>query len=342
MAGIKLSGLGEFGWLRRLLPRLFWPHSLHPQLCIGPGDDAGVLRISRSRVLVATTDAMVEGVHFDRRWFPWEYLGEKILAVNLSDLAAMGKVKPLAALVSAGFPGDTPVDNVDKLYQGLESCARRWKTGFLGGDTVGSPDRWFLSVTVLGEADPRQLVRRSTARAGDLIAISGPLGLAAAGLEVLQAGERSRGARRPVWTAPLVEAFFRPQPRFAAAALLAENRWATSLMDSSDGLEASVRILAQASGVGAEIELEKLPVPKPLSRWAGSRKRPAWEYALCGGEDYELVFTVHPRNWPFVHRRLPRAASVGRILPNGRGCWAVSAQKRVPLQGYGFAHFKNR
>ncbi len=172
----KLSALGEFGWLNRLLPKLYWPALLRSQLCIGPGDDAGVLRLSPGRVLVATTDAMVEGIHFERKWFSWQSLGEKVLAVNLSDLAAMGDVKPLAALVTAAFPGDTPVDNVDKFYKGVETCAQRWKTGLLGGDTVGSKKGWFISVTVLGEAKPQNLIKRSGARPGDYLAATGPLG----------------------------------------------------------------------------------------------------------------------------------------------------------------------
>ena len=124
----RLSDLGEFGWLRSHLPRLYWPASLDSQLWIGPGDDAGALRITPGKVLVATTDAMVEGVHFETRWFPWDALGEKILSVNLSDLAAMGKVKPLAALATVAMPGDSPVDFVDKLYKGMESCAQRWSS----------------------------------------------------------------------------------------------------------------------------------------------------------------------------------------------------------------------
>src|SRR5258706_9114095 len=121
----KMAELGEFGWLKKLLPRLYWPPSLRSQLCIGPGDDAGVLRISPGKVLVATTDAMVEGIHFETKWLSWEDLGYKVLAVNLSDLAAMGDVTPVAALVTASFPGDTSVDTVDKLYKGLKRCAQR-------------------------------------------------------------------------------------------------------------------------------------------------------------------------------------------------------------------------
>lgn len=331
----KLKNLGEFGWLKKLLPQLYWPPSLHPQLCIGPGDDAGVLRISGKKVLVATTDAMVEGVHFERRWFSWRDLGEKILAVNLSDLAAMGHVKPLAALVTAGFPGDTPVDNVDKFYQGLESCARRWKTGFLGGDTVGSRKDWFISVTLLGEASPKELIRRSGAKAGDYLVTSGPLGLAAAGLEVLQ---KRKGSLR--WTRSLVRAFSRPEPRFDIGNVLGRKRLATSLMDCSDGLEASVRLLGEASGLGAAISLPDLPVTPALRRWAKYTGRSPWSYALTGGEDYELIFTVTPRLWPFVTKQLPRVIRIGRMLPAGKGFWAFENKKRIPLTEYGFAHFK--
>ena len=330
----KIKNLGEFGWLHKLLPKLFWPSSLNSQLCIGPGDDAGVLRISGQKILVATTDAMVEGVHFERRWFSWRDLGEKILAVNLSDLAAMGHVKPLAALVTAGFPGDTPVDSVDKFYKGLESCARRWKTGFLGGDTVGSRKDWFISVTLLGEASPKELIRRSGAKAGDYVVTSGPLGLAAGGLEVLQQGKQSLK-----WTQSLVRAFSRPQPRFGIGSVLGRKHLATSLMDCSDGLEASVRLLGEASGLGAEISLADLPMTPALRRWAQYTGRDPWNYCLKGGEDYELIFTVSPPMWASAKMQLPQVKRIGRMLPKGQGFWALDQKDRIPLTEYGFAHF---
>src|SRR5438552_4281678 len=155
-----LASLGEFAWLKSLLPRLYWPSTHKSQLWLGPGDDAGVLRISAGKVLVSTTDAMVEGIHFDRKWAKWEDIGYKVLAINLSDLAAMGAVKPLAALVTVSLPGDTPVDNANKFYNGMASCAQRWKTGLLGGDTVGSKRDCFISVTVLGEARTKDLLTR--------------------------------------------------------------------------------------------------------------------------------------------------------------------------------------
>jgi thiamine-monophosphate kinase len=330
----QLAQLGEFDWLKQLLPRLYWPTTLSPQLCIGPGDDAGVLRITPQRVLVATTDALVEGVHFQQKWFSPQALGEKLLSVNISDLAAMGRVKPLAVLVTAALPGDTPVDKVNKFYQGMHSCAQRWKIGFLGGDTVGSQRGWFVSATLLGEANTQELVQRQGARLGDLIVSVGPLGLAAAGLEVLQQN-RTHWA----WTRSLVQAFSRPLPQLAAGALLGSQGWATSMLDVSDGLEASIRLMAEASHLGAELDLANYPVPSALSRWARQQKRDPRAYVLRGGEDYALVFTTKPRNWPHLKRRLPQAQLLGRMTAARSGLWAQWNRKKFKLNSYGYAHF---
>ncbi len=330
----RISSLGEFGWLKKLLPQLYWPSSTRSQLCIGPGDDAGVLRLRANKVLVGTTDAMVEGIHFKRQWFPWGDLGHKVMAMNLSDLAAMGEVKPLAALITLGIPGDTPVDNVDKFHQGLDNLARRWKIGLWGGDTVGSKRDWFVSVTVLGEANPKHLIRRSGARVDDLLVTTGPLGLAGAGLEVLQKGKRSWA-----WTRPLVQAFSRPEPKFQAGAILGRHQLATSLMDSSDGLAASVRLLAEASGVGIQVDMNRVLGTPALARWAAYVGRSVDTYLLYGGEEYELIFTVSPRQWPAVHRALPQARAIGTVVPRVRGCTAVRGRITKNLQGYGYAHF---
>lgn len=332
---MKLSRLGEFGYLKKLLPQLYWPKELASRMRIGPGDDAGAIRIAPGHLLVATTDAMVEGKHFERSWFPWDDLGYKALAVNLSDLAAMGAVRPVAALITAGFPADTSVESVDTFYRGLEACAKSWKIGLLGGDTVGSKHGWFVSITVLGEAKPQQMVRRAGARVGDYVVTSGPLGLAGAGLEVLQRNHRARP-----WTAPLVRAFSRPQPRFALGRVLGAQRLATSLMDCSDGLAASARLIAEASGVGITLDLARLPAAPALARWAASRKKAAWSYALNGGEDYELIFTVSPAQWPRVRRASRAATVIGRVGPARDGLWAIAPDgRRIPLKGYGFAHF---
>lgn len=248
----------------------------------------------------------------------------------------MGGVTPVAALVTAAFPGDTPVHTVDKFYEGLENCAQQWKTGLLGGDTVGSKKGWFISVTVLGEANPQRLLTRKGARPGDLLATTGPLGLASAGLEILMGGT----SRQP-WMKPLLQAFNRPQPRFLEGAILGSGVRATSLMDCSDGLEASARILAEASNVGVEIDMKRLPIPPALARWARRRKRPASRYALRGGEEYELLFTAPPSAWNRIASRLPKASVIGRILPAAQGVYALEDGRRIPLTRYGFSHFSH-
>src|SRR5207253_2617288 len=143
------------------------------------------------------------------------------------------------------------------------------------------------------------------------------------------------------WTRPLVRAFSEPEPQLAAGALLGRNRWATSLTDASDGLEASVRLLADASRTGAAIDLSAVSVASPLRRWAEIRKQDPLNYVLRGGEDYALVFTARPSVWRSIQRRLPQAAVIGRILSRRDGCWAETDGKKVSLSGYGFAHFKN-
>lgn len=333
MRSPRLSQTGEFGWLKRLIPKLYWPGRLKSQLVLGAGDDAGAIRVSPGKVLVATTDTLAEGIHFEHRWFQPRDLGEKLLAVNLSDLAAMGDVKPLAALVTVSLPGDTAVETVDKFYKGLRKCAQRWQIGFLGGDTIGSKRDWVVSATVLGEAHPRHLIRRSGARVGDWIGVVGPLGLAAAGLEVLQKGFKA------AWTAPLLAAFCRPQPQFKAGAVLAKNVWASSLIDASDGLEASLRLLAQGSRLGVHLELQKIQIHPALSRWSTLRRKPVLDYLLRGGEDYALVFTASPRDWPKIQKQLPQARAIGQMTARKKGLWAWDGTHKQPLKSYGYAHF---
>jgi thiamine-monophosphate kinase len=205
----------------------------------------------------------------------------------------------------------------------------------LGGDTAGSRGPWFLSITVLGEANPKHLVERGGARPGDWLACTGPLGRAAAGLEALQSGKD-----RQEWVRPLRQAFWAPEPRFREGGVLGRSGWATSLLECSDGLTASARLIADASGTGIEVDVQKLPRCRALARWAEANHRQAWEYALSGGEDYELIFTVPERHWPKVKEAIPKASVIGRIVPRSHGICAVDAGRRWRLEGYGFSHFK--
>ncbi|MBI3292277.1 MAG: thiamine-phosphate kinase [Elusimicrobia bacterium] len=344
-----LGSLGEFGWLARLLPRLRWPARHHHRLVIGPGDDAGVLRWPVGQSLVATCDTLVEGIHFRRAWMPWEALGHKALAVTLSDCAAMGAVTPIAALVSLALPGDIPVNSVDKFYQGMNKLAQRVQVGLLGGDTVGSKRDIMVSVCVVGAGAPRGILTRAGARAGDLLWVTGPLGDAGAAVEILERQWRHRRSRPSAHSRhplrvrtylPLVRKQWYPMPRLAEGQLLGRKRLATSLIDCSDGLEPSVRILCQASQVGVELELERLPISAALRRWTRQRGTVPWEYALIGGEDYELIFTTAASSAGRVARFFPQARLIGRVLPKQAGVRGRLAGRTFLLTRWGYAHFR--
>lgn len=247
-------------------------------LIVGIGDDAAVWRVGE-RAIVATTDTMVEDVHFLPGVTPWCDLGWKALAVNVSDIAAMG-ARPTFALVTLALPPDTPVKAVDELYDGLRECADAYGVTVAGGDVVRAP-QVSITVALMGEpvmdsGQPR-LLRRSAAQAGDVIAVTGTLGDAAAGLR------RLRGGAAP--DEPLVRAHLRPQPRVDTG-LAAIEAGLTCGIDVSDGLMQDVGRICEMSGVGAVIRAADLPMSDGLR---AAFPDDALRLACSGGEDYELV-----------------------------------------------------
>ncbi|MBI5623472.1 MAG: thiamine-phosphate kinase [Elusimicrobia bacterium] len=295
-----LAALGERGLLSIIFKR--FSRQRAKGLVLGPGDDAAVLRLTPGRVLVATQDDLAEGTHFETGWADFRRLGHKLFRVNLSDLAAMGDVEPLAVIVSAGFPSSAPRSWAVDFLDGLCDDAKAFRTPVAGGNLSRS-SKVFFSMTALGAALPGRVLKRSTARAGDLIAGVGPLGAAAEGLKALKAGRR---------TGPAIRAFYEPAPQFKAASVLARKGLATSLIDNSDGLARSVSLLAESSGLGAEVDLSRAPV----------RGDPH------AGEDFGLVFTVPPSKWRAVKAALPGAYPVGRMTA-----------RKTSLPRGGFDHF---
>lgn len=244
----------------------------------GPGDDAAVLPPTR-RAGVVTTDAVVENVHFSRPAFSLADVGHKALAVNLSDVAAMG-ARPTWFTVALGLPKGVGGREVRALARGMASLARRHGASLVGGNVTQAREL-SVTVTVAGTLAGAPLLR-SGGRPGDVVYVSGPLGEAAAGLEVLSAG---RGSERPL--AGLVRAQRRPAPHLAFAAVA--RRFASAGLDVSDGLAQDLGHLCRASGVGAELDSEALPRTAALEAWAG----PRWvDLALRGGEDYVLLVAI--------------------------------------------------
>ncbi len=289
-----------------LLPRL--NRGLGKTVRLGPGDDAALFRAG-GETWAVTTDMLVEGVHFRRRWTGGADLGHKTLAVNLSDLAAMGDVEPVLGVLSAGLPPGTPVPYINDFYRGFSALARRSGFKLVGGDTVRAA-RLTFSLTALGRVRG-PVFRRSTARPGDRLLATGTLGDAAAGLRVLE----KRGRPGTADERFLVDRFRRPTPRLTWARALARSGGITAGMDVSDGLWRSVKILTEASGVGARLDVERLPLSPALRRWAGPR---AGALALSGGEDYELLLTagsVSAARW----EKSGTVRVIGRIEPARHG-----------------------
>lgn len=292
---MRVRDLGEFKLIDRLEAVVRLPAS--SRLILGIGDDAAAWEPEPGTVTVATTDCLIEGVHFDLATTSWTDLGWKVLAENLSDVAAMG-CRPRYALIGLAISNDRALVDVESLYRGLAECGAEYECAIVGGDTVASPIL-ALHVTVVGESLPAReetpLLRRSTAQSGDSIAVTGPLGGSAAGLRLLQQGlrreapgmnrEATRPWRLPPHASPLIEAHLRPRPRVSAGLALVEAGIRCAI-DVSDGLLADLGHICERSNVDAEIDLARVPLYPQAEREFGLE---AATLALSGGEDYELI-----------------------------------------------------
>ena len=265
-----------------------------PAVLVGPGDDAAVIVPTRGTLQVLTTDAVVEGIHFERRFSTLTDVGYKALAVNISDLAAMG-AQPEFALLSLLLPGSTTIGDVDALLDGLLEMAAASRTSLIGGNISSSPGPLVIDVTATGSVRPRRLLTRSGGQPGDQLFVTGTIGGAAAGLHWLRQSEATPG-QSPGPMEACVRRHRRPEPRTRFGTLLGRNQAASACMDLSDGLADAVRQVAEASGTGALIDAASLPIdPTARDWWAAHGKDPILA-ALSGGDDYELLFAVRKKS----------------------------------------------
>jgi thiamine-monophosphate kinase len=312
-------------------------------LPVGVGDDAAVVRPQAGRELLVTTDVLVERIDFDLRVTPFDRLGEKALAVNLSDIAAMGG-SAVAFFVALSLPARARLREAEALYQGFGRVARRYGVVLAGGDVSAAPC-WSIAVTVIGEVKRGRALTRSGARPGDLLCVTGTLGDAVAGLELLRVGRRRpRALSRPhaQW---LIDRHQRPTPRLGIGARLAQHGIATAAIDLSDGLAGDVRRLCEASGVGAKIDLATFPLSRALRAYSAALRRDPIDYALSGGEDFELLIGVSPRRLGQAKRvtvgKVPLTV-IGCVTPIRRGLTVVdSIGRRRALPRGGYEHFRN-
>jgi len=276
---MKVSELGEFG-LIELLSEVVAQSGKDPQIVVGIGDDAAAWRDGDS-TLLATTDTLVQGVHFTAE-STWRELGWKAVAINLSDIAAMGGL-PRYALVSLSLPGDTEVEDVIQLYRGMAEIAQQFNLAVIGGNISSAP-LVVITLAVIGQGQSEGILTRSAAVPGDLIAVTGYLGSSAAGMRMLTHHYRFE----PETMAFLRKAHLQPQPRVAEGQLLVR-RGVLATIDISDGLVADLGHLCKASEVGAILKAAQVPIHP---RVKAAFPKESLDFALSGGEDYELLFTA--------------------------------------------------
>ena len=290
------------------------------QIALGIGDDCAILRIPSGDEILVTTDFSLEGVHFRREWQSPECIGHRCLVRGLSDIAAMGG-HPIAAFLSLALPPAVPRDWVDRFFAGLQSLARKYRVELAGGDTAQSPNGVLADIVVVGSVEKGTALRRSGAKAGDQIYVTGELGESAATLQLLT---RGRVARRDVF----------PKPRISVGEWLRKHRLASSAIDISDGVSTDLSHICAESGVGAVIDAAAIPIHPEAQSLEN-----APELALHGGEDYELLLTV-PRTEPVPNSIAGvKLRRIGEIV-RGKKINLVRNGKRQVLIPRGWEHFR--
>lgn len=333
---MQIKKIGEFGLLNRLQQRT---KISDPSIVQGIGDDCAVINFGNGRFLLATCDVLLEGVHFNLRYTDSNHLGKKALAVNLSDIAAMGGA-PRFYLASLGLPPHLRLSWVDNLYKGMETTAKENGVSLIGGN-ISSSRTIFIDLTVLGEITPQEIVYRHGARTGDAIFVTGTLGDSALGLMALRSRKKIKNTsalRR------LTEKHLSPSPRIREGRFIAANRIATAMIDISDGLIADLRHILKNSNRGAEIWVDAIPFSSEVIRYSPLYRMNPTDLALAGGEDYELLFTV-PRKKLKQLQRLSQEFSlsvtmIGKITgERGKIRLRKSGGELYRIQKEGFRHF---
>jgi thiamine-monophosphate kinase len=334
-----VADLGEHALIARLRARAGAPP---PHVTLGIGDDAATIAPARGEDVVLTTDSLVEDVHFRRGRTPAAAIGYKALAVNLSDLAAMGAM-PRASLLSLALPRDLPIADFDALVDGFCGLAAESGAPLAGGNITRSPGPLVVDVTAVGSVRPRRVLTRASGRPGDELYLTNHVGAAATGLAIVERGlDRDGLDKLDGALAACVARFERPEPRLRCGVLAARSRCVRTAIDLSDGLADAVRQLADASGTGAVIEAARVPVHPGAIVWSTQEGRDPIGDALSGGEDYELLFAVSPRRrrgfLAAARRWTGTAVTRVGLLEAASGVWLERDGRREPL-GAGFVHF---
>ena len=325
MSRTELSALGEFGLIERLASRI---HLTQKSSIKGIGDDAAVIDPGGLQQVI-TTDMLVEGVHFDLSYMPLKHLGYKAIVVNLSDVYAMN-AEPRQVTVAVALSNRFPVEAVDELYEGMLLACTNYGVDLVGGDTCSSTSGLIISITAIGAVENENIVYRSGANDNDLLVVSGDLGGAYMGLQIL---EREKQVFKDTGSQPdldghdyILERQLKPEARRDITALLKElDVRPTSMIDISDGLASDAMHIARSSNVGVRIYDEKLPIDPETYRTAREFNLDPTTCALNGGEDYELLFTVAQTDFEKIKGN-PSLSIIGHMMDKASGYHLVDKQ----------------
>lgn len=336
----EISSLGEFGLIDRITENL---PKFNASTLTSVGDDAAVMDFGPDREVLVSTDMLLEGVHFDLTYMPLKHLGYKSAVVNFSDIYAMNGT-PRQLVVGLGISKRFTVEHIEALYAGIRTACEVYGVDLVGGDTTSSRSGLVIAATVIGDAAKGSVVRRSGAKPTDLICVSGDLGAAYMGLQVLER-EKAASAGRTDFTPDfagkeyLVERQLKPEARKDIVKKLAEaGIMPTSMIDVSDGLSSELMHLCKASSTGCRVYEDRIPIDYQTAVMAEELNMNLVTAAMNGGEDYELLFTV-PLSAHEAVSQLSGIRVIGHMSPADQGCALIGRNgEELPLRAQGFTH----
>lgn len=325
--------IDELSALRRIEERF---HKPSEGVELGIGDDAAAVRFDADKLVLSTTDSQVEDVHFIKSLITPSELARKAVAISVSDVGAMGGI-PRFILASVGFSEREDEQFLEELISGFRDSEQEFEVKLIGGN-LSSSNKIFIDITVLGEVEPELMIKRSGADVGDLIYTTGTLGDSALGLKLIQDGVRDRHNH-------LVKRHISPLPRLELARVLAQSKIPTCMIDISDGLLLDLERISVDRGIGAKVQVHKVPTSKEYDELALHFTQNLYELALSGGEDYELLFTANEKNGDEVRKISERLnikiTEIGSITKH-KSIEVLNAEgETVTLEKRGFVHFNN-
>ncbi len=339
----RIGDIGEFGLIRRIDDLLKKEGLPAERVTLGIGDDTASFLPRPGYEVLVTCDSMVEGRHYLRRYIRPRELGRRAMAMNISDIGAMGG-RPLYALISLGLKAELLVEEVEEIYRGFLAELNPFEAAIIGGNITNSGNGMFIDITLIGEVERGRAVRRAGARPGDVILVTGYPGQAAAGLHLLLASPEDAA----VLEHPLVRIYHTPSHRARLGEAVANSNLATAMIDTSDGFPGDLGHICEESGVGAEIFQAKIPVSEALLRAAAALKRDPHDFFLGDSDDYELIVTCAPQSAAPLRSLISEThgvpvAEVGFITDRPREMVLVfSGGERRPLKPASWDHFRTK